>query len=63
MISHVVGERVKNLKHMQVLNGMSLMSYWTSYLLFDIVKALIPSGIVIGLLSAFDFFVSDIFIL
>ena len=57
MISHIVGERKRNLKHMQVLSGMSLLSYWISNMLFDIVKAMIPSGIVIGLLYAFGFFV------
>ena len=60
LVSHVVGERVRNLKHMQVLSGMSLPAYWLSYLLFDIAKALIPSGIVIGLLYAFDFYVSSL---
>jgi ATP-binding cassette, subfamily A (ABC1), member 3 len=60
MISHIVSERVKNLKHMQLLSGMSLAAYWTSNMLFDILKALIPSGIVIGLLKAFDFFYPDI---
>ena len=57
MISHIVGERKKNLKHMQVLSGMSLPSYWISNMLFDIIKAMVPSGIVIGLLYAFGFFV------
>jgi len=60
MISHIVSERVKNLKHMQLLSGMSLTAYWTSNMLFDIIKAMIPSGIVIGLLKAFDFFYPDV---
>lgn len=59
MISHIVAERARNLKHMQVLSGMSLGAYWTSNMLFDMVKAMIPCGIVIGLLSAFNFFVSS----
>lgn len=58
MVSHIVSERVKSLKHMQVLAGMNLTAYWISNMLFDICKALIPCGIVIGLLYAFDFFVS-----
>jgi hypothetical protein len=60
MVSYIVSERVKNLKHMQLLSGMSLSAYWISNMLFDIIKALIPSGIVIGLLSAFDFFYPDV---
>jgi len=39
---------------------MSLPAYWVSNMLYDIVKAMIPSGIVIGLLSAFDFFYDDV---
>ena len=58
IVSHIVGERVNNLKHMQVLSGMSLASYWVSNMIFDILKAMIPSGIAIGLLYAFGFYVS-----
>lgn len=57
IVSHIVSERVRNLKHMQVLAGMSLPAYWVSNMLFDLLKAYIPCGIVIGLLYAFDFFV------
>lgn len=58
MISYIVNERVKNLKHMQVLSGMSVAAYWTSNMIFDIMKVMIPAGIAIGLLYVFDFFVS-----
>ena len=37
---------------------MSLASYWVSNMIFDILKAMIPSGIAIGLLYAFGFYVS-----
>ena len=60
IVSYIVSERAKNLKHMQLLSGMSLAAYWVSNMLFDILKALIPCGIVIGLLSAFDFFYDDV---
>ncbi len=60
MISHIVSERSRNLKHMQLLSGMSLTAYWVSNLFFDILKALIPCSIVIGLLKAFDFFYDDV---
>lgn len=60
MISHIVSERSRNLKHMQLLSGMSLTAYWVSNLFFDILKALIPCSIVIGLLKAFDFFYEDV---
>lgn len=61
IVSHIVGERVNNQKHMQVLSGMSLAAYWLSNLLFDIAKAMIPAGIAIGLLDAFDLNVSILF--
>lgn len=60
MVSYIVSERGRNLKHMQLLSGMSITAYWTSNMLFDVVKAMIPSGIVIGLLSAFDLFYPDV---
>jgi hypothetical protein len=43
---------------MQYLSGMGVLAYWVSNMLFDMLKTMIPCGIVIGLLSAFDFFVS-----
>ncbi len=60
MISHIVSERSRNLKQMQILSGMSLPAYWISNMIFDMLKALIPCGIVIGLLKAFDFFYPDV---
>ena len=60
IVSHIVGERIKGLKQMQILSGMSLTAYWTSNLIFDIVKGLIPGGIVIGLLQRFGYFVSQL---
>lgn len=59
VVSFILNEREKNLKHMQVISGMSLTAYWISNLVFDILKALIPSCIVIGLMYAFGLNVSD----
>ena len=50
----VLGERENNLKHMQLISGMSLTAYWASSLLFDILRGLIPSAIVIGFSYAFS---------
>lgn len=58
IVSQVVSERARSLKHMQVLSGLGLFAYWTANMIFDVVKALVPSAIAIGLLYAFDFFVS-----
>ena len=53
VISFILNERQYNLKHMQLISGMSLPAYWISNLIFDICKGLIPSIIVIGLIYAF----------
>lgn len=37
-----------------MISGMSLTAYWTSNLIFDICKAIIPSAIVIALIYIFD---------
>jgi ATP-binding cassette subfamily A (ABC1) protein 3 len=52
--SFILNEREKNLKHMQLISGMSLPAYWISNLIFDLFKGLIPSAIVIGLIYAYD---------
>lgn len=43
---------------MQLISGLSLPAYWVTNLCFDIVKAIIPSVIVIGLMYAFGLEVS-----
>ena len=39
---------------MQLISGLDLSAYWISNLCFDIVKGIIPSAIVIGLMYAFE---------
>jgi hypothetical protein len=63
IISFIVNEREKNLKHMQLISGMSLSAYWISNMLFDVVKGIIPSALVIGLIYAFKVQVLILFIL
>lgn len=58
VISFILNEREKNLKHMQMISGMSIPAYWISNLTFDIIKSLVPSVIVIGLIYAFGLGVS-----
>ena len=53
IISFIVGEREKNLKHMQLISGMNLDAYWISTYIFDILKTQIPMVIAIGLMYAF----------
>lgn len=53
-ISFILNEREKNLKHMQLISGMSLPAYWVANYIFDILKGVIPSALVIGLMYAFQ---------
>ena len=53
IISAIVSEREKNLKHMQIISGMSLAAYWISNYIFDILKTLIVMVVAIGLLYAY----------
>jgi ATP-binding cassette subfamily A (ABC1) protein 3 len=59
-VAFILNEREKNLKHIQLISGMSLTAYWVSNLLFDIFRGLIPSAIVIGFSYAFDLKVSPL---
>lgn len=42
---------------------MSLPAYWISNIIFDIIKAIIPSAIVIGLMYAFSLDYSNVWII
>ena len=42
MISFILKEREDNLKHMQLISGMSLSAYWISNMISDIIKVYIP---------------------
>jgi ATP-binding cassette subfamily A (ABC1) protein 3 len=53
IVGHIMSERESNLKHMQVISGMNMFSYWTINVLFDICKMEIPMGLCVGLLYAF----------
>ncbi len=63
VISFILNEREKNLKHMQLISGLNLSAYWISNLCFDMVKGIIPSAIVIGLMYAFELNVSYLVLL
>jgi ATP-binding cassette, subfamily A (ABC1), member 3 len=61
IVGHVMYERENNLKHMQVISGMNLFSYWAINVLFDIIKMEIPMLLCIGLIFAFrlsDYYMS-----
>lgn len=54
IVGGIMYEREKNLKHMQIISGMNICSYWIVNLLFDILKMEIPMVICCALLYAFE---------
>jgi ATP-binding cassette subfamily A (ABC1) protein 3 len=60
MITYIMSERERNLKHMQLISGMSLPAYWISNLVYDIVKAEIPCLLVLAFMHLFGLLYSNI---
>jgi len=54
MVQFILNERELQLKHQQLLSGMSLAGYWTSNILFDIFMAYVPISLIIMLTFVFD---------
>jgi len=54
IVSFIVMERVDNLRHMQVISGMSLPAYWLANMIADMIKLYIPIVIIILISIAFD---------
>jgi hypothetical protein len=52
--SFVVAERESKAKHLQTVAGVEPTAYWVSTLLWDTANYLVPCGIVIALMYAFD---------
>lgn len=53
MIGFILKEREDNLKHIQLISGMNLASYWVANFITDFLKALIPAIITFLLSLAF----------
>lgn len=49
MISFILKEKMENLKHMQLVSGMSLPAYWISNMIADIIKVYIPIGLILAI--------------
>ena len=58
IISFILHEKENNIRHLQLISGMSLPAYWLSNMIFDLVKSYIPCGIIVGLIYAFNVTVS-----
>jgi len=54
IIGGILYEREQKLKHLQVISGMNLFSYWLVNLLFDMIKTLFPIGLIILIMYFFD---------
>ena len=54
IISFILIERVENLRHMQLISGMSKAAYWLSNMLADIVKLYIPIFVILLISLVFD---------
>ena len=53
MVQFILNERQGQIKHQQLLSGMSLAGYWSSNLIFDILMAYIPIAFIIMLTYVF----------
>eukprot|EP01022_Parablepharisma_sp_SALTPOND_P008914 TRINITY_DN1372_c0_g1_i1.p1 TRINITY_DN1372_c0_g1~~TRINITY_DN1372_c0_g1_i1.p1 ORF type:complete len:1416 (+),score=145.61 TRINITY_DN1372_c0_g1_i1:2023-6270(+) len=54
LITYLVKERQDQLKHQQVISGISLLAYWLGNSIIDFLKSAIPCGLSIGLIFAFS---------
>jgi ATP-binding cassette subfamily A (ABC1) protein 3 len=62
MITFIMGEREKNLKHMQLISGMSLSAYWISNIIFDVLKSLIPCMVVLAFMKLYGLLYPNIWL-
>ena len=53
-ITIIIKEREMNTKHLQIISGISYISYWISNFIFELVKYLFTGGICILLIFAYD---------
>ena len=63
IVQFILNERELQLKHQQMLAGMSIPGYWVSNILFDILMAYIPIGLIILLMALFDKFYDGAWVL
>ena len=54
IISFIIKEREMQLKHMQVISGVSLPAYWLSNMISDMIKTYVPIFIIMLLMVAFS---------
>ena len=62
-ITILIKERENNSKHLQIISGISLFSYWFNNYLFELIKYYVIGGICILILFIFDFYQDYLYIL
>lgn len=54
LIVIIVKERENNVKHQQIVSGVSIVAYWLSNLFIDFLKYLVPATLTVGILFLYD---------
>ena len=62
-ITIIIKERESNSKHLQIISGISLFSYWFNNYLFELVKYYVIGGICILFIYIFEFYQDYLYIL
>ena len=62
-ITILIKEKENNLKHLQIISGISLMSYWVNNYIFELFKYYIIGGICVLFLKIFGFYEDYVYIL
>jgi len=62
-ITIIIKEKENNSKHLQIISGISLMSYWVNNFIFELFKYYIIGGICILFLYLFGFYEDYIYVL
>jgi ATP-binding cassette subfamily A (ABC1) protein 3 len=52
-ITIIIREREQNTKHLQIISGISLIAYWLSNFIFELVKYFVTGGICLSLMQIF----------
>ena len=63
MVSYILKEREEQLKHIQLISGMSLFGYWAANVLCDVIKACVPISIILLLMWAVGVWYKGVWVL
>ena len=62
-ITFIIREKENNSKHLQIISGISLISYWVNNYIFELIKYYIIGGICVVFLKIFGFYEDYVYIL